>query len=99
MTTVNTHEAKTQLSRLLERVEAGEEVIIARAGKPVAVLSRYVAQRVPIAPPGGMAGEGWMADDFDAPVDEVFDALREEELPHSVPRDAAGPRPRRRGRR
>ena len=45
MTTVNTHHAKTHLSRLLELVEAGEEVIIARAGKPVAVLSRFVAKR------------------------------------------------------
>lgn len=38
--TVNVHEAKTHLSQLLARVEAGEEIVIARAGKPVAVLSR-----------------------------------------------------------
>ena len=38
MTTVNVHEAKTQLSRLLAHVEAGEEVVIARNGKPVARL-------------------------------------------------------------
>ena len=38
MTTVNVHEAKTQLSRLLAQVEAGEEVVIARNGKPVARL-------------------------------------------------------------
>ena len=38
MTTVNVHQAKTHLSRLLKRVEAGEEVILARAGKPVAKL-------------------------------------------------------------
>jgi prevent-host-death family protein len=38
MKTVNIHQAKTQLSRLLKRVEAGEEVILARAGKPVAKL-------------------------------------------------------------
>ena len=36
---MNVHEAKTHLSKLLERVEAGEEFVIARAGKPVAVLS------------------------------------------------------------
>lgn len=41
MRSVNVHEAKTQLSRLLEEVEAGERVIIARAGEPVAVLSPY----------------------------------------------------------
>lgn len=39
MTTINVHEAKTQLSRLLTRVEAGEEVIIARDGKPIARLA------------------------------------------------------------
>ena len=38
MTTVNVHEAKSQLSRLLAQVEAGEEIIIARNGKPVAQL-------------------------------------------------------------
>ena len=44
MVTVNVHEAKTNLSRLLARVEAGEEVVIARNGKPVARLER-VRQR------------------------------------------------------
>jgi prevent-host-death family protein len=38
MTTVNVHDAKTHLSRLLERVERGEEIVIARAGRPIAVL-------------------------------------------------------------
>jgi prevent-host-death family protein len=41
MRTVNVHEAKTHLSTLLAAVEAGEEVVIARAGRPVARLSRY----------------------------------------------------------
>ena len=39
--TVNTHEAKTHLSRLLKRVEDGEEILIARAGKPIARLTAY----------------------------------------------------------
>ena len=61
---VNVHEAKTHLSKLLERVEAGEEIVIARNGKPVAKL-------VKPEPTGGLrnygmwAGKGWMADDFD----------------------------------
>lgn len=38
---VNVHEAKTHLSKLLARVEEGEEIVIARSGKPVAKLSRY----------------------------------------------------------
>jgi prevent-host-death family protein len=43
MRQVNVHEAKTELSRLLEEVEAGERVVIARAGEPVAVLVPYKA--------------------------------------------------------
>ncbi|MBM4361827.1 MAG: type II toxin-antitoxin system Phd/YefM family antitoxin [Deltaproteobacteria bacterium] len=43
MRQVNIHDAKTQLSRILEEVEAGERVVIARAGKPVAVLSPFRA--------------------------------------------------------
>jgi prevent-host-death family protein len=39
-TTVNIHDAKTQLSKLIERAERGEEVVIARAGKPVVMLAR-----------------------------------------------------------
>jgi prevent-host-death family protein len=77
MQTVNIHEAKTNLSRLLEAVEAGEEVVIARAGKPVATLTAYKPPRKKIAPPGGMAGEIWMADDFDAPLDDLFNCLQD----------------------
>ena len=64
---VNVHEAKTHLSRLLERVEHGEEIVIARAGKPVARL-------VPIEPAPGKRpigrdrGKIWMSDDFDDPL-------------------------------
>jgi prevent-host-death family protein len=42
---VNVHAAKTQLSKLLERAEAGEEIVIGRAGKPVAKLVPYVPDR------------------------------------------------------
>ena len=42
---VNVHEAKTHLSKLLERVEAGEEIVVARAGRPVARLVPHVAPR------------------------------------------------------
>ena len=64
--TVNVHEAKTHLSKLLEQVESGAEVVIARAGRPVARL-------VPFARPGRRAlgrdaGLGSIAADFDAPL-------------------------------
>jgi prevent-host-death family protein len=67
-TTVNIHEAKTHLSRLLARVAAGDEVVIAKAGKPIARL-------VPVAPSGRRSlgadrGRGFIADDFDAPLPE-----------------------------
>ncbi|HNC99703.1 MAG TPA: type II toxin-antitoxin system prevent-host-death family antitoxin [Myxococcota bacterium] len=70
---VNVLEAKTQLSRLLDRAEAGEEVIIARAGHPVARL--VAVQRGPSEAPrvlGALQGKGWIADDFDAPLPEDF---------------------------
>jgi prevent-host-death family protein len=73
--TVNIHEAKTHLSRLLRRVAAGEEVVIAKAGKPVARLvsaSPPPTRRVP----GGWEGKIWVAEDFDAPLpQELLDAF------------------------
>lgn len=70
---VNVLEAKTQLSRLLDRAEAGEEVIIARAGHPVVRLVPITTGALD-APRvlGVLKGKGWMADDFDAPLDEDF---------------------------
>lgn len=80
MQTINIHEAKTHLSRLLERVERGEEVVIARAGQPIATLVAYRPPRRTIAPPGSMDGRDWqMADDFDAPVDELFSVFQGED--------------------
>jgi prevent-host-death family protein len=71
MTEVNIHEAKTHLSRLLRRVAAGEDIVIARAGKPVARL-------VPVAEPkrprelGRDRGKIWIADDFDVLPDDIL---------------------------
>ena len=61
---VNVHEAKTHLSRLLQRVKAGEEIIIARAGTPIARLVPVVSIREQIQ--GMDRGKIWMANDFDA---------------------------------
>ena len=47
---VNMHEAKTQLSKLVDEVQSGEEVIIAKSGKPVARLVRYEPRQVPRKP-------------------------------------------------
>ncbi|MDP9095940.1 MAG: type II toxin-antitoxin system Phd/YefM family antitoxin [Pseudomonadota bacterium] len=74
MQTVNIHAAKTQLSRLIEAVEAGEEIIIARAGKPVARLVPIVAA-VPLKRRlGTLDGQIDIPDDFDSMfADEIAD--------------------------
>ena len=75
VTTVNVHEAKTQLSQLLLRISMGEEVVIARAGKPVARLVPFASK--PMCRVAGSArGKVWMAPDFDAPLpDELLEAF------------------------
>ena len=76
-TTVNIHQAKTHLSKLLERVRLGEEIIVAKAGKPVARLvpvGAGVVRRVP----GSAKGRIVIEDDFDAPLpDNLLDAFEE----------------------
>ncbi len=67
--TVNIHEAKTHFSQLIDRVQAGEEITVAKAGRPVA---RLVPIRPPVRELGARAGKMWMADDFDAPLPEDF---------------------------
>lgn len=67
MPQVNIHEAKTHLSRLVDRAAAGEEIVIARAGKPVAKLVPLTADRTP-RKLGSLRGKIWMAPDFDAPL-------------------------------
>jgi prevent-host-death family protein len=74
MKAVNIHEAKTHLSRLLKRVGRGEEIVISKAGTPVARL-------VPLASPpaprtlGGFEGQVRIAADFDAPLPRELQAL------------------------
>jgi prevent-host-death family protein len=63
VTTVNIHAAKTHLSRLVDRAAAGEEIIIARAGKPVARLAPLRSER---RRPGLLRGRLTVARDFDA---------------------------------
>jgi prevent-host-death family protein len=74
---VNIHEAKTHLSRLVERAAAGEEIVIAKAGRPMARLVPYDRPKAP-RQLGGWAGRVWIADDFDE-VDEEIARLFEGE--------------------
>ncbi len=67
---VNIHEAKTHLSKLLERVMNGEEVVIAKSGKPIARLSPYSEKVSKPRQPGNDAGKVLIAPDFDEPLPE-----------------------------
>lgn len=74
-TTVNVHEAKTQLSRLLERARQGEDVVIARHGTPVARLVA-ISDRPARRSPGGAKGKITLSPEFDEPLpEEVLDSF------------------------
>ena len=70
-TKINLYEAKTQLSSLVERAAKGEEIIIAKAGKPVARLTQVVqAPKMPREFGKNLLGITYIAEDFDAPLPE-----------------------------
>jgi prevent-host-death family protein len=75
--TVNVYEAKTHLSKLLDRVLQGEEIVLARAGKPVARLVPLEHRNKPRVP-GAWRGKVWIAPDFDELPDEIAAAFRGE---------------------
>ena len=78
MESINLHQAKTHLSRLVERAAGGEEIVIAKAGKPMARLIRYEGASEP-RQGGHWKGLVRVRDDFDAPLpDEVQSAFRGE---------------------
>lgn len=75
---INVYEAKTNLSKLLNRVEQGEEVVIGRSGRPVARLVAYRPRQVPRVP-GRLAGKVKMADDFADTPEWLIDAFEAKE--------------------
>jgi prevent-host-death family protein len=77
---VNIHEAKTHLSRLVERAAGGEEVVIAKAGKPVARLVAFAERKEP-RKPGIWRGKVVIHDDFDDPLPEEIAAAFRGERP------------------
>jgi len=68
MQTVNIYEAKTQLSKLVDLAASGTDVVIARNGKPVARLTSLNHNEKRPLVFGLLEGEGWIAEDFDAPL-------------------------------
>lgn len=90
MKSINIHEAKTHLSRLVERVQAGEEFVIAKAGRPAARLVPLVAVASPVKT-GGLRIPGGVPDDFNTMFAEEIETL----FSGPVPRRAAKVRARR----
>ena len=74
-TLVNVHQAKTQLSKLLRRVEAGEDVLIGRAGEPVARLTRITPADTAPRPLGTWRGRVTMDDEMAPIPDDEADAF------------------------
>ena len=74
MELTNIHEAKTHLSKLVERVAAGEEIVIGKAGKPVARLIPYKEAKSAKRKPGAWKGRVWISPDFDT-ADKEIEAL------------------------
>jgi prevent-host-death family protein len=70
----NISQAKAELSALIEAVVNGDEVIIAKAGKPIARLVAFRGLATPRTP-GSMAGEIWIAPDFDTLPDDVAESF------------------------
>ena len=67
MQVINIHDAKTQFSKLVEAVSQGDEIVIARAGKPAARLVPINAKKT-VRQPGALKGKLKIADDFDVPL-------------------------------
>ena len=88
---VNMHEAKTQLSKLVQAVLDGEEVILARNGEAVVQITKYTPVK-PKRKPGSLKGKIWLADDWDSPetnrmINEMMMKTRifpDEPDPHAV---------------
>lgn len=77
---VNLYDAKTNLSRLVERAAAGEEIVIAKSGRPLARLVPFARRTAP-RPLGLLEGEGWVGADFDDPLPEATARAFRGELP------------------
>jgi len=73
MARINVADAKANLSKLIDRALAGEEVVISRRNQPVVKLIAVAPSARRGLEPGWLAGQVWMADDFDAPLEDFED--------------------------
>ena len=79
MEVINIHQAKTQLSQLLVRVQQGEKIVIANRGKPVALLSQYPESQLSKRLPGRLRGQFTVPDDFNQPDEDLSRLFEGEE--------------------
>ena len=84
---VNIHQAKTRLSELIRLVEAGEEIIIGRAGQPVARLTQLKTFEQTPRPLGGWRDQVEISENFDSLPDEVVDAFYNSKIEPSPKED------------
>ncbi len=93
MPIVNIYNAKTQLSKLVDLASSGTDVVIARAGKPVARLTALEKRKGNrrMVGFGALEGKGWIADDFDAPLPDEILAQFEGRLPDEPAVDSQAP--------
>jgi len=78
---MNLYDAKAKLSKLVDRAASGEEIVIAKAGKPLARLVPLEPKRKRKRKPGGWKGKVWMAPDFDGPLPDDLQAYFEGRTP------------------
>lgn len=71
MNVTNIHQAKTHFSKLIERVQKGEEIVIGKAGKPIAKLVPYT-EALERRKPGIWKGKVWISEDFDEEDEEII---------------------------
>lgn len=74
---ISIHEAQANLPALLQKVSAGEEIVISEANKPIAKIVAAKPVRLTCIELGVDAGKGWIADDFDAPLPDDLQAYFE----------------------
>lgn len=79
MEVINIHQAKTNLSKLIEKTKAGEEIVIAKAGKPVAKLVAY-KEKLKKRKPGLWKGKVWVSPDFDEEDEEINKLFYDSEI-------------------
>ena len=85
---IDIQQVQARFFDFLHRVEAGEEILISRDGRPIARLTPFSPSGLPPRQPGGWEGRVFIADDFDTLPDDVIDAFYETKIDSEIDREA-----------